>query len=247
MSIARSASLLLAAALGAPAAAQTPETRPDIRIEQQNPARGPASDQVDAPQVSDRATSEAAATAPAAQIPRSGATSDGVRQLTAEPAGASAGAQVSRAPRTAREPDPLSTPREGRTGAVARVEGEDRCAREDARDRPGVCARPIETRAAEFQRPRAPTLSAEQQLLVDQQLREAGLVQRAANSRRMSPDELDPDNLEFQSIASVALDRQAERDADAPTAASAPLTGVPEASAALIEIILQNSGAPPPQ
>lgn len=244
MSIAPRAFMLFPAVLlGAAASAQT---RPEVRIEQQA-APVPASAQVDAPQISERA-----AAAPVAQVPRSAGARDAVRQLTTERRGTSAGAQVSRGPRTARESDPLSTPREGRTGAVARVEGEDRCAPGAAGERPEVCARPIETRSAEFQRPRAATLSAEQQLLVDQQLREAGLVARAANSRRMSPDELDPDNLEGQSIASVALDRGAGRDVgadgrDAATAAGAPLTGVPEAAAALIEIILGNTGAQPPQ
>lgn len=78
-----------------------------------------------ATQISDRSGATAG---PVPQISTAQAADDRVPQVTRERGGAAAGAQVSRAPRTAHEPEPLSRPSEGRTGAIARVEGEDRCA-----------------------------------------------------------------------------------------------------------------------
>lgn len=243
MNTARAWLLFLGPLACASAAAQVaPDARPDVRIEQQNDAVGPASDQVSAPQVPGDAAAR-----PLPQIPGPGENRDGVRQLTRERAGASAGAQVSRGAKSARASDPLSTPAQGRTGAVARVEGEDRCAPDRAGTRPPVCDRPIETRAADFARPRAPVLSAEQQLIVDQRLREAGLVDRVANGRRMDPNGLDPDTLASQEIASVVLDPQDDRSDPGAPGPGAPLTGLPDAAAALIEVILQNAGTQPPR
>lgn len=236
----RDASLLLAA-MASPALAQ----RADVRVEQQNPEAGPASEQVSASQITPSASQ------PVAQLSTPAERERGVAQLTADGDVATSGSQLTSGPRTARESDPLSRPSEGRTGAVARVEGDDRCADADAANRPAVCDRAIETRSAEFGRPRTPALSPEQRLLVDQRLRDAGLGSRVANIGRTMPDAaVDPDAIEGQALASVALDRSATNsgDADARAATGAdPLSSLPEASAALIQVLLENAGvqAPP--
>lgn len=224
--------------MASPAAAQ----RADVRVEQQNSEAGPASEQVSASQIAPSAPQ------PVAQLSTAAEREGGVAQLTADGDDATSGTQLTNGPRTAREPDPLSRPSEGRTGAVARVDGEDRCAANDRAARPTICARVIETRAADFNRPLAPVLSPEQRLLVGQRLREAGLAARAADSRTINPSEIDPDRLEGQVLASAALERAAERKAAAERAA-APAAGLPEVPAALIEVILGTPGTPtsPPQ
>ena len=235
----RDASLLLAV-MASPAAAQ----RSDIRVEQQNAESGPASEQVSASQIAPSAPQ------PVAQLSTAAEREGGVAQLTADGDVATSGAQLTSGPRTAREPESLSRPSEGRTGAVARVEGDDRCADADPANRPAVCDRPIEARSAEFARPRTPAFSPEQRLLVDQRLRDAGLGSRVANLGRTTPDaSVDPDAIEGQALASVALDRAGAggRDAEANAAAGAdPLGSLPEASAALIQVLLENAGVQQP-
>lgn len=124
-------------------------------------------------------------------------------QLTDE-RGAKPHRQLAPRGRTAAASEALSQPAEGRTGAIAKVEGEDRCdPAEEGADR-RVCARVIETRAAEFARPPQGVLSAEQRLLIDQQLREGPADTRTA-ARRLGQTGFDPDSLEEQGIASVAI------------------------------------------
>ena len=88
---------------------------------------------------------------------------------------------------------------------MTRVEGDDRCdpATEDTAQRRRICANVIETRSAEFVRPE-PVLSAEQRLLIDQQVRErTDSFQSAA--RRLASNAGDPDSRDEQGIASLVL------------------------------------------
>lgn len=112
--------------------------------------------------------------------------------------------QLYRGGRTAQPSQPLSTPAEGRTGTVAPVEGADRC---DAAQHGGrkvqACERVIETRSAEFTRAETSPLSPEQRLLSEQRNRTTMSDQAAA--RRLATGISDPDELQDQAIASVAL------------------------------------------
>lgn len=126
------------------------------------------------------------------------------RQLTTVQESDERTAQVSSAPRSAQPPEPLSTPEQGRTAAIARVHGKDRCdpANEKDKNLP-ECRHVIETRSAEFTRPSPTELSPEQKLLIDQQLlaRESDL---STVTRRLA-DSGDPNSIEAMGVASVAL------------------------------------------
>ena len=183
---------LALAAAGAPAAAQ------DARgtVEQVGGAsQGPV------PQISNRSTQ---VDTPARTEPRS---TGAAPQITRERASArSPGQQLYTGGRTAQPSDPLSRPSEGRTGAVARVEGKDRCdpAHEEAAGRSAACAAVIETRSAEFTGPEPATLSPEQRLLVDQRLREGAVTTRTA-AKRLAENGEDSESMQSQSVASVVL------------------------------------------
>lgn len=140
--------------------------------------------------------------APPSQISRTGDTAPAA-QLTGE-RGTRPQRQLNSSGRTAAAPEALSRPADGRTGTVVRVEGQDRCdpAEADSNDR--VCQRVIETRAAEFARPAQGVLSAEQRLLIDQQLREQPANSRTA-VRRLGEAGGDPESIEEQGVASIAL------------------------------------------
>ncbi len=144
--------------------------------------------------------------------------------------------QLYRGGRTAQPSDPLSTPSQGRTSAVARVEGDDACdparaeEREDAR-----CARVIETRSAEFTPPEPTPLSPEQRLLVENRLRNSDATRRLANSGSA-------DTLGDQAIASVALDAARPPDPAAPE--EDPTQGLDPAVAAMVEAIARQVTPP---
>lgn len=233
---------------GAAARAQVAE----VRIDQAEAgSEADAAGQVDVPQLSDRSRtltgSERSATPARApqQIGPPEQDARGAPQLTAEPRSTRVERQLSEGG-TAREPTPISRPSDGRTSAVARVEGDDRCDEEAKAARPDICDRVIETRSAEFARPDPLVLSPEQRLLIDQRLREAPSM-RVAGNRRFDPQANDPNRSEDQAIASVALDRPAaDVAADAAAQGGAQGPALPEASAALIEVILNNAGATPP-
>jgi hypothetical protein len=160
-------------------------------------------------------------------------------QLTDERSSGQAPVQLYRGGRTALPAEPLSRPSDGRTAAVARVEGEDRCdpARREAGE-PRVCERVIETRAGEFRRAE-PALSAEEKLLVEQRLREQQASAEAA-AQRLAANAGNPDSLDEQSIAAVVLsDPQPLRDAAAEAGAPADSGSLAEAIAVAV------TGAPP--
>lgn len=143
--------------------------------------------------------------------------------------------------RTAAPAQALSSPSEGRTGAVAAVEGSDRC--DPARRQPNEtrrCAQVIETRSAEFSRAEAAPLSPEARLLVEQRNRSSG-GQEAA--RRLASNSADPDDVQDQAIASVVLtQRPLSRPEDEEQDASSEPTEA-QAFQALIERVVGN---PPP-
>lgn len=168
-----------------------------------------------------------------AQISTTGQGGRETPQLSPEDRAVPSPAQISRGSRTAQAPAPLSAPGDGRTGSMTPVEGEDRC---DTERRDGgtdaVCARVIETRSAEFERPDPATLSPEQRLLVEQQLTE-----EADAARRLTTPAMDPDSLDQQSIAAIALRRNQKREEiveePKPEAAAAVLNlipGIPQSS-----------------
>jgi hypothetical protein len=128
-------------------------------------------------------------------------------QLTSPGAEHQVTSQVASTRPTAQAPEPLSTPQQGRTAAVQRVEGKDRCdAAIPKEKRSSECKQVIEARADEYERPDPTQLSPEQKLLLDQQLRAAGddianATQRLANSGKTS------DSIDAMGVASVVLDQ----------------------------------------
>jgi len=167
-------------------------------------------------------------------------------QLTRERGTArSPGQQLYTGGRTAQPSDPLSRPSEGRTGAIARVEGKDRCdpAHEEAAGRTAACAQVIETRSAEFIPPAPTVLSPEQRLLVDQRLREGPTSARAA-AKRLAQSGEDAESMQSQSVASVVLrtppgDPGHKRPGD-------PTEGLSQETIAVINAIVGSGNPAPP-
>ena len=147
--------------------------------------------------------------------------------------------QVFRGERSASPPaEPLSRPADGRTTALVRVEGDDRCDPQAAAgQRAGAdCTRVIETRSEEFRRADAAVLSPEQRLLIEQRSRERSsemVVRRIANGA------VDPNLPEDQAIASLTLD-----GAGTPAPQEKPKEELPAGADALINAIV-NRIAPP--
>jgi hypothetical protein len=143
--------------------------------------------------------------------------------------------------RTAAAAQPLSSPSQGRTGAVSPVGGTDSC--DPARRRPNDssrCSKVIETRSAEFNRAEAAPLSPEARLLVEQRNRVAN-GQGAA--RRLANNSADPDNLQDQAVASVALTQRGDRPAEEEVEGESSAPAEAQAFQAIIEGIV---GSPPP-
>jgi hypothetical protein len=176
---------------------------------------------------------------PVGQISAVGQSRGVPAQLTHESGSGPAPAQLYRGGRTAQPAEALSSPSEGRTGAVARVEGRDRCdpAADGGQAQGRVCAQVIETRASEFERAE-PVVSAEQKLLMEQRLREQASAEGAA--RRLATHGGDPDSLEEQGIASLVL-----RDAQPPQPPSQEAP--PEQTSPIIEAIVGAMTGMPPQ
>lgn len=138
-----------------------------------------------------------------AQLTAEGEAGSSPRQLTNEEGRVRAPRQLYQGGKTAQPSEALSHPSEGRTGAASPVVGKDRCD-PAAEARGKACENVIETRSAEFARPEAATLSAEQRLLIDQQLREAPPGARTA-VRRLGSTGFEPDSIEEQGVAAIAL------------------------------------------
>lgn len=179
-------------------------------------------------------------TGPVTQISGTDESRDALPQLTHDDEAEPSPSQLYRGGRTALPSAPLSRPSEGRTSAVTRVEGNDRCdpAADAGGERRPECARVIETRSAEFQRPE-PVLSAEQRLLIDQQIRERTASADGA-ARRLATNIGDPNSPEEQGVASIVLNDVAQPPPP-------PEPQVPDQpSAAIIEAIVNGlQGSPP--
>ncbi len=209
-------------------------------------AAAQAQDVTNVPQITSPATADTPPMqidqSPAPLPPQLSANSDSVpaqAQLTTVAQSDGQPSQVSTAPRNAQPPHPLSRPEEGRTAAVARVEGKDRCDPENLQDRKSAeCRHVIETRSADFARPSPAELSPEQKLLLDQQLLASdgslsGATRRLANTG--SPD----NSIEAMGVASIVLtqsepkqDKKPDRD---------------QQTNAAIQAVLGVLNGPPPQ
>lgn len=147
-------------------------------------------------------------------------------QLTRERRGSTGSPQLGPATRSAAAPPSSATRADGRRTDVVRVGGRDRCASADTPD--PRCATVIETRSAEFSAPRAPTLSPEQRLLLDQDRGEMRSVRAAA--QRAARNDIDPNALDTQALAAISL--------GAPTEPTKPAIPDP-ASAATSDLVSQ--------
>lgn len=175
--------------------------------------------------------------APPTQLSRPDESAPATPQLTRTSESPRAAPQLYRGGRTAQPAAPLSTPREGRTGAVEIVQGEDRCDPGERRRPAPDCARVIETRAAEFRPPAPAKLSPEQRLLGEQRTPAASTAEAAA--RRLATNVADPNSMEDQSIAAIVL-------RDRPATPAAPVEEEPaeEASPAIQAIVGAITGDP---
>lgn len=218
------------------------------RIDQIGPAgdapAGMAIEQVSAAtrDVTTPAAPDAGSAPPVRQLSTAGESVPPPTQLTDAEDGAAAPAQLYEGGPTALPPQALSQRSEGRTGAMAPVEGEDICDPADASEgKAEVCKRVIETRSAEFVRPDPTQLSPEQRLLVQQRLREGSTTNTA--TRRLA-SEGDADTLEGLAVASVVLGTTApsreERPVDPAKEAAA------DAAAALVTAIIGQTTVVPP-
>lgn len=194
-----------------------------------------------------------ARTAPvtSAASPQISSSGDGIPQapqLTREPRGTRGAAQLYTGGRTAQPSEPLSRPSEGRTAAVTRVEGQDRCdpGAQNAQRAARACAAVIENRAAEFTRPNPATLSPEQRLLAEQRSREGVATTRDA-TRRLARSGEDIASGEAQAVASVVL-RTAPPSGRSEPAAD-PTGGLSEATLTVINAIVAgaNGQSSPPR
>ena len=150
---------------------------------------------------------------PVAQV-RSGATtqlsnqSDSMAaeaQLTAVKSSNGQPTQLTHGPKSAQPPQALSRVAEGRTGAIERVEGSDRCDPKLPKAKNAAdCSRVIETRADDYDRPAPTQLSPEQRLLLDQQLQTAG-DDVADATRRLASSGHSDNSIESLGIASIVL------------------------------------------
>jgi hypothetical protein len=114
-------------------------------------------------------------------------------------------AQLTKGPPSAQGSQPLSRPAEGRTAAIERVEGADRCdAALPSAKQSDECKRVIESRADDYTRPPPTRLSPEQKLLLDQQLQTAG-EDVAGATRRLAASGQSDNSIESLAVASIVL------------------------------------------
>jgi hypothetical protein len=173
------------------------------------------------------------------QLTREEQGSAGPTQLTVGPRTVASSPQLATGARTALPSPPLSSTRDGRTAAVDRVKGEDRCdPRAQTQENAVKCAAVIENRASAFKSHEPAELSPEQKIILEQTALEKKDLDSAA--RRLASTGNDADSIEAQGVAFVVLRpaaREEEKPADKPSEAEA---------AAAINAIL-NPGAGPPQ
>ena len=104
-------------------------------------------------------------------------------------------------------PDTVSSRTDSAPGTVVRIGGRDRCDPQWDQSRLAECLRILELRAAEFNAPAPPQLSAEQKILIEQRARDEGLTSHAANMKLRYATAADPDaDLQSnQELASIFL------------------------------------------
>lgn len=163
---------------------------------------------------------------PAAPTPPQLNTEQGLRAAT----------QLNRSGRTAEAASPLSTPAQGRPRAAAPIGGADRCdPRVPAARRTPECARVLETRSAEFERPEPTPLSPEQRLLAERRAPTEESVDARTVARRAATGAVGGD-LAGQALAVAAnaanRARREEEEGNNPGNAEADAVG-----AALLDLI----------
>jgi hypothetical protein len=231
--------LLIATALAASTAAPAQDTSTDM---------SQISSASDAPMAQISTATDpvvAAASAPAtaeapSQLGSASESASPTPQLTRASETRGAYQQVSKGDRDARAPQPLSRPADGRTSAVERVAGHDRC--DPAKDKTLAkgCANVIENRAAQYSRREAPELSPEQKLLARERTRENAATSEAA-ARRLANTGQSDQSLQSLGVASMVLTKPAEppkRDQPAQPAPS-------DATQAIINAIVSGASTPP--
>lgn len=163
-------------------------------------------------------------------------------QLTKERGTNALSAQVYRGPRTAEPAQSLSRPADGRTAAVERVGGKDRCdPAETKAPSNNSCSKVIETRAAEFARPDPAILSPEQRILMEQQLRERSASISGA-SRRLATTGDGANTMAGQEVASIVLGRSSDAADKKEKPEESPQLS--EEAAAIVNAIVNQPAAP---
>ena len=133
----------------------------------------------------------------------------------------------------------VADPKDRPPGAVTRIGGHDRCDPQSVQAVYAECLRILELRSDEFSAPKAPTLSAEQRLLAEQQQGDETMTPSSALRLRLAtvaqPDAELPSN---QELASVYFG-----EPDKPIVEQAP---EPEPEQSAYATLLQGLGLPPP-
>jgi hypothetical protein len=227
-----------AAAISAASAAQDTatavfqiSTNPDEPMRQISPATTPVVPTVRAP-----LTAEAPL-----QLGAASRSASPTEQLTKTSETQRTSPQVSDGHRDARPPQPLSHPVDGRTSAVERVAGKDRCDLPRGKARAPRCANVIENRAAQYSSPQPPELSPEQKLLMSERASENATTFESA-ARRLARTGQTDESLQSLGVASVVLGTRP----DVPKESKPDEPAQSEATQAIINAII-NGASPPPQ
>lgn len=217
---------------------------PSVASAQNSPTDGSIQQIADVPAdpVIQRDATPATADAPT-QLGSASDSTPATAQLTDAARTRGAPTQVSAGDRDARPPQPLSHPSDGRTSTVERVAGHDRCDPAVEKKKPArSCANVIENRASEFAGKEPPKLSPEQRLLLDERLRETAADFESAAKRLALTGQSDK-SLESLGVASMVLSTPAEP----PKKDKPEEPAVNDATAAIINAIVNGGNSPPPE
>jgi hypothetical protein len=175
-----------------------------------------------------------------AQISNDAESTAAEAQLTSARASHQQTTQLSSGAPSAQASEPLSRPSEGRTAAVERVGGTDRCDPAVAKEKQSSeCKKVIETRADEYQRPSPTELSPEQKLLLAQRWG-PGAADAAEAANRLAKSGSPDNSMDSLGVASIVLNQRAPADQE-PEKKEDP--AVDSATQAIIQLITQT----PPQ
>lgn len=147
--------------------------------------------------------------APPVQLASDAESSPATPQVTVEARAAPSAEQLSKVGRTAQPPQALSRRSEGRPSGVERLAGADRCDPAQPHLSRTTCARVIENRSAEFARPDPATLSPEQRLLLEQEVRE-GALDPVTGARKLARTGQAEESLAAMGVASTIMQPQAD-------------------------------------